>query len=240
MGRKRKFSPEAEKEITDKYMAGGSSFLLGEEYSCREGTIINIVKRNGGKARSCNYRTRSKLKTDEKEIIKSYIGGNSTVELAREYCCAHGSISRILRKHDVCVRSPSDRTKNAWKRGRNEKTLEVCRRWGKNQSGKNNSKWNGGFSTTEDGRVLVRRPDHPLVNKRGYVRRSHLVWEENTGHIVVPPEVIHHLNGDVTDDTFSNLFLCKDNREHMYRFHGKSGPLAMRRVRAYGVNLRRG
>jgi len=43
---------------------------------------------------------------------------------------------------------------------------------------------------------------------------SHVVWYENTGHWpIVPDEVIHHIDGDITNDSFDNLQLMPDS-EH--------------------------
>jgi len=42
---------------------------------------------------------------------------------------------------------------------------------------------------------------------------SHCVWFDNTGHWPVKGEVIHHIDDDITNDSFSNLQLMTDS-EH--------------------------
>lgn len=43
---------------------------------------------------------------------------------------------------------------------------------------------------------------------------SHVVWHKNTGHWpIVPDEVVHHIDGDKSNDEFSNLQLMPDS-EH--------------------------
>ncbi len=69
--------------------------------------------------------------------------------------------------------------------------------------------------------VLILKPDHHEANKRGYVLRSHLVWEKHTGHIVVSPEVIHHISGIKNDDRFENLKLFASDIEHQKTVHRK-------------------
>jgi hypothetical protein len=73
------------------------------------------------------------------------------------------------------------------------------------------------------GYVYVLRKDHPRADKRGYVKRSWLVWEENTGHIVTPPEVVHHKNEIKTDDRFENFELYPDKQAHVKAHGGRIG-----------------
>lgn len=73
------------------------------------------------------------------------------------------------------------------------------------------------------GYVYLLRPDHPMSDVRGYVKRSWLVWEKNTGHIVTPPEVVHHKNGIRNDDRFENLSLLKNKSEHCKEHGGRIG-----------------
>ena len=43
---------------------------------------------------------------------------------------------------------------------------------------------------------------------------SHYVWYQNTGHWpIFPDEVVHHIDGDRTNDSFDNLRLMSDS-EH--------------------------
>lgn len=74
-----------------------------------------------------------------------------------------------------------------------------------------------------NGYVLLLKKDNPMASKRGYVHRSHWVWEQNTGHIVTPPEVIHHRNGIKDDDRFENLEIFPTDRDHQRLRHRKKG-----------------
>jgi len=65
------------------------------------------------------------------------------------------------------------------------------------------------------GYVYLLRPKHPQASKKGYVKRANIVWEENTGHVVIPPELIHHKNEIKNDDLFENLELCANKSVHM-------------------------
>lgn len=73
------------------------------------------------------------------------------------------------------------------------------------------------------GYIYFLRPEHPNADKRGYVKRSWLVWEENTGHTVTPPEVIHHKNKIRDDDRFENLELVSNKSAHVKEHGGRIG-----------------
>lgn len=57
----------------------------------------------------------------------------------------------------------------------------------------------------QDGRYYIRRPNHPRSTYRGYVERAILIMEDKLGRFLNPGEVVHHINGDCTDDRFENL-----------------------------------
>ena len=67
-------------------------------------------------------------------------------------------------------------------------------------------------------RVFLYKPDHPFCNSRRYVRRARLVMEEHLKRLLMPIEVIHHINGVLDDDRIENLQLFPNNREHR-QFH---------------------
>jgi len=49
---------------------------------------------------------------------------------------------------------------------------------------------------------------------------SHVVWHKNTGHWpVVPDEVVHHIDGDITNDSFDNLRLMSDSAHKSLHAH---------------------
>jgi HNH endonuclease len=87
------------------------------------------------------------------------------------------------------------------------------------KSGKHNGRWRGGKSKMPDGRVLIFCPDHPNPGVSGlYVFRYRLVMEKHLGRYLLPEEIVHHKNGDCTDDRVKNLevMLQSDHaRRHM-------------------------
>jgi hypothetical protein len=77
---------------------------------------------------------------------------------------------------------------------------------------------------TRSGYVLVRRPEHPDANARGYVREHRLVMEQLCGRPLKHREVVHHRDGDRARNTRDNLVLFASQRDHLaYERHLRSG-----------------
>lgn len=66
--------------------------------------------------------------------------------------------------------------------------------------------------------LVVAPENYPGKKYRGrYCYEHHLVWWQHTGELPADDEVIHHINGDKRDNTFSNLArltTVKHNLEH--------------------------
>lgn len=73
--------------------------------------------------------------------------------------------------------------------------------------GENNPSWKGGKSLTKDGYILVRCPNHPNVRSNGYYPEHRLVMEKTIGRYLLREEVVHHKNGNKTDNRPENLEL---------------------------------
>jgi HNH endonuclease len=75
--------------------------------------------------------------------------------------------------------------------------------------------WRGGVIYRQDGRVLLYEPDHPYPNNSHgtHVFRYRLVMEEKLGRYLEPDEIVHHLNGNSSDDRIENLVVMTQS-EH--------------------------
>lgn len=87
---------------------------------------------------------------------------------------------------------------------------------GESQRGKCNPSFNGGRHMLKNGYIVVLAPDHPSADPRGYVYEHRLVAEETIGRFLIDNEVIHHIDGDKTNNDPSNLHVFPNQSEHMH------------------------
>jgi len=72
----------------------------------------------------------------------------------------------------------------------------------------------GGRVTDKSGYILIKANDHPYANSNGYARQHRLVMEESLGRYLLPTEVVHHRNGEKSDNGIENLQLYESNSLH--------------------------
>ena len=84
------------------------------------------------------------------------------------------------------------------------------------KSGVESHSWKGGI--TNSGfykRVLKQQPDHPKANK-GYVLQYVLIVEKILGRYLRDKEIVHHVDGNPTNDKNSNLVVCENQKYHIF------------------------
>jgi len=84
-------------------------------------------------------------------------------------------------------------------------------------NGKGNPCWRGG-KTMQNGYILIFKSNHPYCNKAGYVFEHRLVMEKYLGRYLKPEEVVHHINGNPSDNRIKNFILFKNLSEH-FKYH---------------------
>lgn len=76
---------------------------------------------------------------------------------------------------------------------------------GKHNTGRDHARWNDGRILSSQGYVLVRvGKSHPLAHANGYAYEHTLVWVA-AGDTLAEDEMLHHINGDKTDNRWQNL-----------------------------------
>lgn len=79
-----------------------------------------------------------------------------------------------------------------------------------------NPNWKGGRSIASNGYVLIKQPDHPRADVRGYVY-EHIL---NTG--AEKGQIVHHEDENPTNNQAYNLSVCNSTAEHKFN-HRKPG-----------------
>ena len=95
---------------------------------------------------------------------------------------------------------------------------------GRGRKGEQNCFWKGGRSLDADGYVLLKCPKHPHANRNGYVREHRLLMEKKIGRYLHREEIVHHIDGDKSNNSIENLELHSSNGEHL-REHLKEGSI---------------
>ncbi len=183
-----KFSKESKRKVSEALKGHGVS----------EQTKRKISKANKGKKRSGEFRQRMskiqkgrKLPEDTKRKISKTKKG---VKLSKEHCKKLSKVRKGIKLSEETKRKMSENLRG--KKG------SEARNW------KGGKKKNGGY-------ITIFSPTHPYANKRKYVLEHRLIMEKHTGRVLLPTEVVHHINGIKNDNRIENLMLFSNHREHM-------------------------
>ena len=101
-----------------------------------------------------------------------------------------------------------------------EPISRFCRSCNTNGAGEDNSHWGGGKIKNNEGYVLIYLPEHPHCLNGRYILEHRLVIEEILGRYLLPTEIIHHIDGNRTNNKPSNLRLLNCKGEHT-KLHAK-------------------
>lgn len=72
-------------------------------------------------------------------------------------------------------------------------------------SGENSWFWKGGVSVDDQSYILIKTPNHPYKDGRGYVRKHRLIYEDSRNCCLLRWVVIHHKDGDKRNNIWYNL-----------------------------------
>lgn len=104
----------------------------------------------------------------------------------------------------------------SYKKGKRRPDMVGRIPWNKGKSlnvGETHPNWKGGMRKSH-GYILQYCPNHPNHCYENYVRRNRLQMEKLIGRYLTKEEVVHHINGDKSDDRIENLQWLPDNATH--------------------------
>ena len=86
--------------------------------------------------------------------------------------------------------------------------------------GNRNPAWREGSRLFDShGYVRVVARTHHLADSRGYVLEHRLIAEQKLGRRLESNEVVHHIDGDRTNNHPDNLTVCASVGAHIAKFH---------------------
>lgn len=83
------------------------------------------------------------------------------------------------------------------------------------QLGEGNPSFTGGRVVMNNGYINILNPSHPHADARGYMLEHRLVVEERIGRILGRKEIVHHIDGNPSNNESSNLQLFASQAEHL-------------------------
>lgn len=111
------------------------------------------------------------------------------------------------RPHNINCSIECRNKSNSYRKARSENA--------KKYTGDKNPNWKGGKRVVNNGYIFIYTPTHPNRTKTNNVPEHRLVMEKHLGRYLNKEEVVHHKNGNTSDNRLKNLQLLKNQSEHM-------------------------
>jgi hypothetical protein len=159
-----------------------------------------------------------KFFVSEGELQESYSELQSTLKVAAKYSVSKKLILNYLKKYGI-NRPPNcadETVKRIVELASGNKAFDIATKLNlslcivNKHIRKHNIKiqrYHKGFTKTSNGYILVFNPDHPNARKHGYVSQHVLLMSEKIGRALNDNEVVHHIDGNKSNNNMDNLEL---------------------------------
>ena len=158
-------------------------------------------------------------KLADKQWLASQVQNKPLRQIAEEVGCSYAGVLYSVRKHGIEVPHRFTHRFSPQKSDNIKKALRE--RYPNGRFGDKASNWRGGrHSKSHGGYIRVYAPNHPNSQK-GSVFEHTLIAEKKIGRYITKDEIVHHTNGDKSDNRPENLEVMLRS-EHAHK-HFTSG-----------------